>query len=210
MIHHCSLHAAGPVNKRRRGFFTKPTEKQIKQAQESSQQSADQADRSAATAAKAHPSEAADKGSAGNVFRNVIHELRDRNLPVEMHYAHTEDQYWIPVVRIPAKGTHPTASLISETGCPHCFAPGSKPNFRPHCCLHVQLQCESYCCNMHNNCCLTASTSAILYMEGMSVLSVRRVYTRVFLGRHQLTHLLSCLSTQPQRCAVSRHIRACT
>ncbi|KAL3144179.1 hypothetical protein ABBQ32_003963 [Trebouxia sp. C0010 RCD-2024] len=94
---------AGPVNKRRQGFFTKPTERQIKQAQETSQQSADQAGGNAATAAKAKSAEAADKGSAGNVFRNVIHELRDRNLPVEMHFAHTEDQYWIPVVRIPAK-----------------------------------------------------------------------------------------------------------
>ena len=107
------------MNKRRRGFFTKPTEKQIKQAQESSQQSADEEGKSAATAAKGKPSEAADKGSAGNVFRNVIHELQDRNLPVEMHYAHTDDQYWIPVVRIPAKGTHSKASgSISETACP--------------------------------------------------------------------------------------------
>ena len=99
------------MNKRRRGFFTKPTEKQIKQAHESSQQSADQAGKNAATATKGKPSEAADKGSAGNVFRNVIHELRDRNLPVEMHYAHTEDKYWIPVVRIPAKGAHLSQSL---------------------------------------------------------------------------------------------------
>lgn len=98
------------MNKRRQGFFTKPTERQIKQAQETSQQSADQAGGNAATAAKAKSAEAADKGSAGNVFRNVIHELRDRNLPVEMHYAHTEDQYWIPVVRIPAKGAHSQAS----------------------------------------------------------------------------------------------------
>lgn len=97
------------MNKRRRGFFTKPTEKQIKEAKESSQQSADQARIKAAHAAQEKPSEAADKGSAGNVFRNVIHELRDRNLPVEMHYARTEDQYWIPVVRIPAKGAYPTA-----------------------------------------------------------------------------------------------------
>ena len=127
------------MNKRRRGFFTKPTEKQIKQAQESSQQSADEAGNTAATAAKGKASEAADKGSAGNVFRNVIHELRDRNLPVEMHYAHTEDQYWIPVVRIPAKGAHSTASAsISDTGHPFRFAPGSKPNSKFHCCLHMQ------------------------------------------------------------------------
>ena len=98
------------MNKRRRGFFTKPTEKEIKQAQETSQQSADQAGNNGDTAAKGKPSEAADKGSAGNVFRNVIHELRDRNLPVEMHYAHTEDQFWIPVVRIPAKGVYARAA----------------------------------------------------------------------------------------------------
>lgn len=110
------------MNKRRQGFFTKPTERQIKQAQETSQQSADQAG-NGATAAKAKSAEAAaeaDKGSAGNVFRNVIHELRDRNLPVEMHYAHTEDQYWIPVVRIPAKGVFATPSCQwwTQTSCP--------------------------------------------------------------------------------------------
>lgn len=103
------------MNKRRRGFFTKPTEKQIKEAKESSHQSADQARIKAAAAAQGKPSEAADKGSAGNVFRNVIHELRDRNLPVEMHYAHTEDQYWIPVVRIPAKGACPSFWYMTDT-----------------------------------------------------------------------------------------------
>ena len=93
------------MNKRRRGFFTKPTEKETKQAKESSQQAADRTGKGNSTkGAGTKSSEAADKGSAGNVFRNVIHELKDRNLPVEMHYAHTEDKYWIPVVRVPAKG----------------------------------------------------------------------------------------------------------
>lgn len=32
-----------------------------------------------------------------------MHELQDRDLPVEMHYALTDDGYWIPVVRVPAK-----------------------------------------------------------------------------------------------------------
>ena len=82
--------AAAPVNKRRRGFFTQPPDR------------ASKGNGTSDTAAK--PTEAADKGSADNVFRNVIHELRDRNLPVEMHYAHTEDGYWVPVVRVPAKG----------------------------------------------------------------------------------------------------------
>ena len=99
------LPAAGPVNKRRRGFFTKPTENKAKQATDSSQQAVDRASKGDSTnGADAKSSETADKGSAGNVFRNVIHELKDRNLPVEMHYAHTGDKYWIPVVRIPAKG----------------------------------------------------------------------------------------------------------
>ena len=45
------------------------------------------------------------------IFRNVVHELTDKLLPVEMHYAHTEDGYWIPVVRIPAKGGFAVADV---------------------------------------------------------------------------------------------------
>lgn len=41
-----------------------------------------------------------------------MHELQDLNLPVEMHYARTDDGYWIPVVRVPAKGELLTSAVF--------------------------------------------------------------------------------------------------
>lgn len=101
--------AAAPVSKRRRGFFSQPTEKEVKKAKEKAKDQIEEANSSSHDA----DSKANDKGkkteghsdeTEGDVFRNVIHELKDRGLPVEMHYARTDDGYWIPVVRVPAKG----------------------------------------------------------------------------------------------------------
>ena len=81
-----------PVNKFRQGFFSKPavltqpTEAPGQKKPKTNKKSADQT---------SEESEA--------IFRNVVHELQDRDLPVEMHYALTDDGYWIPVVRVPAK-----------------------------------------------------------------------------------------------------------
>lgn len=99
---------AAPVNKRRRGFFTQPTEKEVKKAKEKAKDqleeatSSSQADGNKSKSNGKKPDEQTEEAE-GDVFRNVIHELKDRGLPVEMHYARTTDGYWIPVVRIPAK-----------------------------------------------------------------------------------------------------------
>jgi len=104
------MYAAAPVNKRRRGFFSQPTEKEVRKAKEKAKDqieeaaSSSQADGSKSNGKK--PEEQTEEAE-GDVFRNVIHELKDRGLPVEMHYARTTDGYWIPVVRIPAKGELP-------------------------------------------------------------------------------------------------------
>jgi len=106
------LYAAAPVNKRRRGFFSQPTEKEVRKAKEKAKDEIEEA--ASSTQADASNSKSNGKKAEeqteeaeGDVFRNVIHELKDRGLPVEMHYARTTDGYWIPVVRIPAKGELP-------------------------------------------------------------------------------------------------------
>ena len=98
--------AAAPVTKRRRGFFSQPTEKDVKQAQEDAKAN----NSKESSKSIGHKGEPDHEESAGDVFRNVIHELKDRGLPVEMHYARTDDGYWIPVVRIPAKGAAHTVA----------------------------------------------------------------------------------------------------
>lgn len=85
-------HSGAPVNQFRQGFFSKPKILQ-KQAPDPGQKKPKTNNRSDGNAS----------GDSEAVFRNVIHELQDRDLPVEMHYARTDDGYWIPVVRVPAK-----------------------------------------------------------------------------------------------------------
>ena len=95
------------MNKRRRGFFSQPTEKEVRKAKEKAKAaSSTQADASKSKSNGTKPEEQTEEAE-GDVFRNVIHELKDRGLPVEMHYARTTDGYWIPVVRIPARGELP-------------------------------------------------------------------------------------------------------
>jgi len=106
------LSAAAPVNKRRRGFFSQPTDKEVRKAKEKAKDqiedaaSSSQVDGSKSKSNGKKPEEQTEEAE-GDVFRNVIHELKDRGLPVEMHYARTTDGYWLPVVRIPAKGELP-------------------------------------------------------------------------------------------------------
>ena len=108
--------AAGPVTKHRRGFFSEPTAKEVKKAQQDAVKEVKKAQKDAESGKSDHSQDGEksirhegqpddDHAKTEGVFRNVIHELKDRQLPVEMHYAHTDDVYWIPVVRIPAKGT---------------------------------------------------------------------------------------------------------
>ncbi len=103
--------AAAPVNKRRRGFFSQPTVKEDQKAKEDAGSS--EFNENGSSSKSEGQSEDTEEASTGDVFRNVIHELKDRGLPVEMHYARTDDGYWIPVVRIPAKGTIAVCTRLS-------------------------------------------------------------------------------------------------
>ena len=83
--------SGAPVNKFRQGFFSKPASL-TQQAEAPGQKKP-----------KSNNKSAGEDGASEAIFRNVVHELQDRDLPVEMHYALTDDGYWIPVVRVPAK-----------------------------------------------------------------------------------------------------------
>ena len=125
--------AAGPVTKRRHGFFSEPTAKEVKKAQQDAAKEVKKAQGDADAGKSDHSQDYSqekkredksirhegqpdgDHAKTEGVFRNVIHELKDRQLPVEMHYAHTDDGYWIPVVRIPAKGTD--CAMIISLAC---------------------------------------------------------------------------------------------